>query len=155
MRISTIAAFLLGFSFANPTIADTPLTADKAPMGQIAQKYAINPNEPEANPAYVEQRVREYFRDIPEMIAIAECESTFRQYESDGRLLVNSNPKSSASGVFQILYITHYDDWARSKKTHITTLEGNLAFARQLYKRYGNKPWKASRHCWRQQMASK
>lgn len=115
---------------------------------RIAQAYAVNPTNQEVDPNHVEERVTEYFHDIPVMIAIASCESSFRQYDSSGQLLVNSNPRSTASGVFQILYITHRERWSENSETDITTLDGNLAFARRLYEEAGTKPWNSSRSCW-------
>jgi len=131
---------LLGFwlLIANPAIADK----------QLSRTYAVEPSNPVVNPAYVEARVREYFADIPVMVAIASCESGFRQYEADGRLLVNPSPESTASGLFQILYITHKPAWSISDSTDITTLEGNMRFARKMYEESGTAPWSSSKSCW-------
>jgi hypothetical protein len=110
--------------------------------------YAVDPTNPAVDSAYVKRRVHEYFADIPEMIDVCECESEFRQYREDGTLLVSRwiNPKtkrrgSSATGVCQITYMNHYAEWSKSPDTDITTLEGNLAFARKLYERNGTRDW--------------
>jgi len=115
---------------------------------RIAEEFAVPTDHPAVNPQFVEQEVIEYFHDLPVMIAIASCESEFRQYDSDGNLLVNPHPRSTASGVYQILYVSHRRSWSQTPETDITTLEGNLAFARQLYEESGTAPWNESRRCW-------
>lgn len=116
---------------------------------KIAKAFAVSPNHPATDSHFVEQAVIDYFRDIPVMIAIASCESEFRQYKEDGQLLVNPSPKSTASGVYQILYTTHKKSWSKSPETNITTLDGNLEFARKMYEESGTAPWKGSQDCWK------
>jgi len=98
-----------------------------------------------ADPA-VEMKVYAYFSDIPELIYVAECESTFRHYGSDGKVL-RGNVVSADVGVMQINERYHYDR-AQSLGYDIHTLEGNLGYARYLYEKQGLKPWSASRSCW-------
>ncbi len=114
----------------------------------LETRYAVPPTNPEVSPEYVEKRVREYFADIPVMIGMCGCESEFRQYREDGTLLVSRwiNPEtnkrgSTASGVCQITYKNHYKNWTKSPKTDITTLEGNLTYARWLYQQNGTSDW--------------
>jgi hypothetical protein len=98
-----------------------------------------------ADPA-VEMRVYAYFADIPEMIYVAQCESTFRHYGADGMVL-RGNMVSSDVGVMQINEYYHYDR-ALSLGYDVHTLEGNLNYARFLYEEQGLQPWSASRACW-------
>jgi hypothetical protein len=91
----------------------------------------------------VEARVREYFADIPTMIPIAKCESTFRQYDSDGEVL--DGGAGSMIGVFQINKRVHQGT-ALSLGLDIDTLEGNLAYARYLYEESGTDPWISCRN---------
>lgn len=98
------------------------------------------------SPEVVEKVVRTKFASAPVMIKIARCESTFRQYESDGSLLYNKEG-SSAVGVMQIMSSVHMSD-AKRLGHDITTLDGNLDFALHLYKTQGTRPWDDSRHCW-------
>lgn len=131
---------LLGLALtANPAIADK----------KLSHLYAVSKANPVVDSAFVKAYTEAYFRDIPVMIAIIECESGFRQYETDGRLLVSAVPGSSASGAAQILYSTHKADWSDNPKTNITTLAGNLAFAREMYEKSGTSPWQPSRKCWK------
>lgn len=104
-----------------------------------------------ANPnAQVERVVRAYFRDLPVMVNIAKCESGFEHFDPSGPNGLNTNPdpRSSASGVFQILLKTHGPK-AHRLGLDITTVAGQLGYARHLYKRGGTSDWKASKACWR------
>jgi len=100
--------------------------------------------------AHVEQTVRAYFKDAPVMVNIARCESRFQHFDPSGPngLKTNPSPKSSASGVFQILLKTHGPKAAKLG-FDIKTVEGNLGYAKYLYKRNGTSDWKESRHCWK------
>lgn|GEM_PF-1560856 len=130
---------LLGIACsANPAIADK----------KLSHLYAVSATDSAVDPAFVKIYTETYFYDIPVMIAIVECESGFRQYESDGRLLVSAVPGSSATGAAQILYSKHKADWADNPDTDITTLAGNLAYAREMYEESGTDPWATSQDCW-------
>jgi len=94
----------------------------------------------------VEEYVRDYFADLPVMIAIAKCESQFRQTDKSGKLLKNTN--SSAIGVFQIMSSIHDANAEKNLGIDITTIEGNAAYARYLFEKSGTKPWNASKACW-------
>lgn len=100
--------------------------------------------------AGVERAVRAHFKDAPVMIRIAKCESGFRHFDPQGPngLLTNPSPKSSASGVFQILLKTHGQK-ARRLGFDLKTVNGQLGYARHLYRQNGTRDWSASRHCWR------
>ncbi len=144
---------LKSFVYTLAAVSMMATSVQANPGEHIAREHAVSPTHPAVDSAYIERRVIEYFHDIPVMIAIASCESNFRQYDEDGLLLVNPNPNSTASGVFQILYTTHKDAWSQSNETHIATLEGNLAFARKLYEESGTTPWNPSRSCWQGRLA--
>ncbi len=96
--------------------------------------------------SYTEQEVRKTFASHPVLISIAKCESGMRHFDDKGRVL--KNPASSATGVMQIMSSVHRRPAARLG-FDIHKLEGNLAYARHLYRTEGTKPWKASRHCWK------
>ena len=102
---------------------------------------------PEPVPAgEVEPQVRAFFKDVPVLIAIAECESNFRQHKYRGQVLKNEQG-SSATGVMQIM-ASYHKERAENLGYDIYTTEGNLAYAYQLYREKGTQPWNASRHCW-------
>lgn len=93
-----------------------------------------------------EELVREYFKDTPELVAVAWCESRFRQFDGDGNIHrgeVNNND----IGLTQINTVYHLER-ANQLKLDIFTLEGNMAYAKYLYEEEGLQPWSASKPCW-------
>lgn len=96
--------------------------------------------------ALVESYIKEFFKDTPVMISIAECESHFRQYADSGAVLGSST--SGMIGVFQIYGDVH-KDYAQQKGYDIYSLEGNAAYAQYLYKKEGTNPWMDSFSCWK------
>jgi hypothetical protein len=86
------------------------------------------------------------------MIAIAGCESHFRQYDKDGSVL--KNPNSSAIGIMQIMSSAH-NDRAADLGIDIYTTQGNLAFAKKLYDEQGTAPWNSSKGCWGKTQSAK
>ncbi len=93
-----------------------------------------------------EEHVREYFSDIPILVEIARCESTFRHTDSDGNVL-RGLVDNSDLGVMQINKRYHAAR-ARELGIDIYTREGNMEYARYLYEKQGVQPWNASRPCW-------
>jgi hypothetical protein len=92
------------------------------------------------------QIVQEYFTDSPVLIDVASCESHFIQFDADGTIHRGKvNPQDV--GVMQINEKYHLSD---SKKLglDIHTLEGNMAYAKYLYKKQGTRPWEYSSKCW-------
>lgn len=94
----------------------------------------------------IEVEVRAYFSDTPILAEIARCESQFRQFDEEGKPLMNAEG-SSATGVMQILASVHEEE-ARKYGLDIRQLYGNLAYAKHLYEQQGTKPWEESRDCW-------
>jgi hypothetical protein len=99
----------------------------------------------------VETAVRSYFADIPVMIPIARCESTFTQFNSSGNTL--NGGSGGMMGVYQINRSVH-TKFALSLGYDITTLLGNLQYARYLYNNEGTGPWTSSKSCWGKEVAS-
>lgn len=99
------------------------------------------------DPVIVEMKVREYFSDTPILTSVAWCESRFTHFNSDGTVL-RGMVTPEDRGVMQINEFYHLED---SKKLgfNIYTLEGNLAYAKYLYDKYGLEPWSASDPCLR------
>ena len=96
--------------------------------------------------AEVKEAVVSSFADTPEMIAIAECESKFRQYRRNGRVLYGGYGGGMV-GVYQIYEAIHAP-MAAALGHNLTTLEGNLGYAKHLYEEENTTPWNASSHCW-------
>ena len=93
-----------------------------------------------------EAYVRNYFRDTPILAEIAKCESSFRQFDKNGKPL-RGIVNDKDIGVMQINTYYHEED-AEKIGLNIYTLEGNLQFAKVLYGKYGDKPWVHSSPCW-------
>ncbi len=93
-----------------------------------------------------EEAVRSYFSDIPVMIQIARCESTFQHTLADGSVL-RGKVDSADTGVMQI-NTRYHGEKARELGLDLTDVYDNMAYARDLYLRQGTKPWSASASCW-------
>lgn len=93
-----------------------------------------------------EQIVRDYFRDIPIMIQIARCESTFRHTLADGSVL-RGRVDNDDTGVMQINKRYHLAT-AQQMGLNIEDIYDNMAYARYLYEKQGVQPWSASSPCW-------
>jgi hypothetical protein len=111
----------------------------------------VNLSIPKAQtlPKYVES----YFSDVPIMVDIAACESHFHQYNSSGSLY-RGEINHSDVGVMQINEYYHQSE-AEAMGLDITTLQGNLEFARYLYDKEGTAPWSSSSKCWSQSADAK
>lgn len=96
--------------------------------------------------------VREYFADIPIMIQIARCESTFRHTLADGTIL-RGFVDDRDTGVMQI-NLGYHADYAEELGLDVEDIFDNMAYARQLYERQGTQPWSASAPCWGKTLAS-
>ncbi len=94
----------------------------------------------------IEAYVRKMDADEPLLVEIARCESTFRQFDQNGQVL-RGRVNPGDVGVMQINEKYHADE-AVKMGLNIYTVEGNVAFGRYLYDKYGAQPWGASSPCW-------
>ena len=83
--------------------------------------------------------------------AIAFCESTYRQYASNGQVL-RGIENSKDVGLFQINEKYHLDK-SREMGYDIYSLEGNIDYAMELLKKDGSRHWSASKPCWNNKVA--
>ncbi len=118
--------------------------------GQIAQD-ATTVTDTRQVAMDTEGIVRSYFSDIPVMIQIARCESTFRHTLADGTVLTGKVDPAD-TGVMQINKRYH-GSAAAELGLDLNALSDNLAYARNLYERQGTQPWAASAPCWSQTIA--
>lgn len=102
-------------------------------------------------PEYTEAIVREYFKDIPVMIQVARCESTFRHTLADGTVL-RGHVDNADTGVMQINKRYH-EKTATSMGLDLENIQDNMAYARYLYEKQGTQPWNASSPCWGRTLA--
>jgi len=106
-----------------------------------------------AHGASVEEKIKEFFKDDPVMVEIARCESKFRQFSDDGTPL-RGGWGGGMVGVFQIYESVH----AKSAETlgfDLQTLEGNLGYAKHLFKAEGTSPWNSAKSCWGETVTAK
>lgn len=94
----------------------------------------------------MEAYLRKEYADTPILVEIARCESSFRQFDKDGKPIRGEKNKADI-GVMQINEVYHAET-AKILKMDIHTLEGNVAYAKHLYEEQGSKPWSASKKCW-------
>lgn len=116
----------------------------EATYGHIAvvEGRGVDSVEPEATEAIV----RAYFKDIPIMIEVARCESTFRHELADGSIL-QGRVDPDDTGVMQINKRYH-EATAISMNLNVEDIYDNMAYARHLYDTQGVQPWSASAPCW-------
>ncbi|MES2749400.1 MAG: hypothetical protein V4606_03335 [Patescibacteria group bacterium] len=109
--------------------------------------------ETKAKPVLVntEAIVRNYFKDIPVMIQVARCESTFQHTLADGSVL-RGKVDSADTGVMQINKRYHAAT-AAALGLDLHDIYDNMAYARHLYEKQGTQPWNASAPCWAQTLA--
>lgn len=108
----------------------------EAESGEVSEEYSTMD---------IKEMVEEEFGDNHPMVAVARCESSFRQFDNGGDPL--RNPESDAIGVFQILEGLH-EEPADKLGFDIFTAEGNIGYARKLYDSFGLTPWSPSSLCW-------
>ncbi len=102
--------------------------------------------------ASTEAIVRSYFHDIPVMISVARCESTFRHYLQDGSILQGRVDKAD-TGVMQINKRYH-ESTATAMNLNLENIYDNMEYARYLYEKQGVQPWSASAPCWDRSLAA-
>lgn len=99
-----------------------------------------------------ERIVRSYFKDIPIMIEVARCESTFRHTLEDGSVLKGVVDPAD-TGVMQINKRYH-EKTALAMSLNLEDIYHNMAYARHLYEKQGTQPWSASAPCWSRTLAA-
>lgn len=94
-----------------------------------------------------EEYVNKYFSDVPVLIAVAKCESQFRQHNKREQTL-RGEVNEFDLGVMQINEMYH-EKRADKLGLDLHTIEGNTAYARYLFEKEGLKPWSSSSRCWK------
>ena len=115
---------------SNPTVELTSSTTEKSFI----------------NSKNVEAYVKAQYANEPILVDVARCESTYRQFDQTGNIL-RGEVNSADVGVMQINEKYHASE-AVKMGYNIYTTEGNVAFAKYLYDKYGSDPWSSSAPCW-------
>lgn len=126
---------------------ESPQEEDKKEDSQERESREISAELVYNGDISVEEYVRDYFSDIPIMIDVARCESTFRHFDRNGEVLRGTVNRGDI-GVMQINKYYHLETAVRFG-IDIYDLDGNLDYARNLYERKGTRPWVHSSGCWR------
>ncbi|MCA9358120.1 hypothetical protein KC902_02550 [Candidatus Kaiserbacteria bacterium] len=130
------------FTAATVSAVDVGETA----YGNIAGEQKVAVLEATPLPEATEAAVRSYFADVPIMIEVARCESTFRHQLADGSIL-QGRVDPADTGVMQINKRYH-ESTATAMELDLDNLYDNMAYARYLYEKQGTQPWSASMPCW-------
>jgi hypothetical protein len=147
IELTTGVVFLLTSIYGSGTAttnavgiqANATTTDRTAPMSVTSDRVAV------------EKYLREHYSDTPILIEIARCESTFAHYDKNGDI-VRGRVNSADVGVMQINEKYHQVS-AEKLGYDIHTIEGNVAYAKYLYEKYGVSPWSASSPCWSKTLA--
>ncbi len=136
-----------------PFAASIALAVSVALSGSQAAAHQVSVMQPMPAAQTVEQYVRSYFADEPIMAEIAQCESHFKQFDTDGSIhrgVVNDQDL----GVMQVN--EHYHGTTAKKLgLDLYTIQGNVAYAQYLYDTQGVAPWSSSGPCWKKSQAYK
>lgn len=135
-------AFLIAEPYSYiPVFATKTVTSDvKVSIVHNSLSHALNASQRE-----IKHEVAEYFSDVPELVAIAGCESGFRQFNDDGTVLRGS--VTPDVGLFQISE-KYWLDYSSQLGYNIYTIDGNMAMAKYIYEKQKLNAWNASRKCW-------
>ena len=138
----TGAAFLISslYGAGQPAVATSALAAPQAEQATSTTGSPLN------DPRHIEAYIQAQYADEPILVDIARCESTFRQFDPDGKVIRGSVDPQDV-GVMQINEKYHADEAAKLGYD-IYTVEGNVAFAKYLYAKEGAEPWMSSSKCW-------
>jgi hypothetical protein len=116
---------------------------------EVIEKEVSELTQDSKNHLGTEEVVKDYFKDTPILVAVAQCESNFRHTDEDGEIL-RGVANYYDIGVMQINERFHLDE-ANKLGLDIYSIAGNLEYARYLYENEGVIPWDASSSCWMDQ----
>ena len=130
----------------------TPVIAANASTTSTSTVYTVSVNTTDQtltdSQKAVQEKAIKYFKDEPVLVAIAGCESSYRQVDQNGNIVRGKINKGDI-GVMQINEYYHADV-AKGLGYNLKTLDGNMAYAKYLYEQQGTKPWASSEKCWSQ-----
>jgi hypothetical protein len=144
----TTGLLMLASAFS-PMTGKAVADASKATAEDAQATTTVAQALPEDHPltsVSIEAYVRDYFADAPILAEISKCESGFRQFNSKGNV-VRGKVNSDDVGIMQINTFYHGDS-AEKLGFDLYSMDGNLGFAKWLYKKYGSDPWVHSSKCW-------
>ncbi len=152
IELITTSFFVFSSIYGGPTGAVADNQAATSPEPTIAKEATTTTNLPTGQAGIptnegIKAKAIAYFKNTPILADIAGCESRFRQYDKNGKVLIGEVNKGDI-GVMQINKYYHADK-AESLGYDLNTAEGNMAYAKYLYEKEGTKPWNSSSACWK------
>ena len=138
---------MLAATFTNQAFDTEKAQSNTNTEPVVVTAVEIKPDAPVRKTKTVKESVEEYFQDIPILVDVASCESRFTQFNSDGSVLRGEANKDDV-GVLQINEKYHLET-SEKLGLDIHTLEGNMAYGRYLYEKFGTDPWEYSSKCWK------
>ncbi len=158
--ILTISSLLVSLATAASVQSTTPSSLQflgnesTSTLAQVTVPFVVEKTTGSGKASnIVEDQVRSYYADTPILAEVARCESEFRQFNTNGSIL-RGKANADDVGVMQINEYYHAESAVRLGY-NVYTLEGNLAFGKRLYEKYGTSPWSASAPCWKKSLAYK
>ena len=150
IELITSAMVLISIFYGNPSKGTAYIDSPLAEKNNIIEANGIIDDKvlvaPVGGVPMIEDKVREYFKDIPILAEIARCESGFRHIGNDGEI-IRGKVNSADIGVMQI-NTDYHKGVANQIGVNLATFRGNMEFGRMLYEKYGTSPWQASSGCW-------
>jgi hypothetical protein len=143
IELTTGIAFLLSSMYGTGAITGDTLDVQPLSANLEGNKAQIITA---VKGAELEKYLKENFADTPILVEIARCESELRQFDKNGKI-IRGKVDNADVGVMQINERYHLEN-AKKLGYDIYTVEGNVAYAKYLYEKYGSEPWKASSPCW-------
>jgi soluble lytic murein transglycosylase-like protein len=140
IELITTSMFVLSSIYGGPT------TVDAATVSTTTAPGASSRIEERMTSKELEQTAKVYFKNVPILVDIARCESSFRQVDENGNILRGKVNKGDV-GIMQINEYYHADK-AKELGLDLKTVSGNLAYAKYLYDKEGTQPWISSSKCW-------
>ncbi len=145
MIFTTLASL---FVLLNSTLPSVPVTEHDTSVSALPAVAVVAEQRTSYN-GNLKEDIHAYFEDIPIMSRVAFCESSFRHFDEDGKVLRGIVDRDDI-GVMQINERYHGES-AKNLGYDLHSFEDNLEFARLLYSQSGLKPWNASAKCWSQE----
>ena len=148
MELTTGVVFLMSSLYGGGNANGIIATAATTTVANAANPISISTS---TDPKVIESYVRSQFGDVPILVDVARCESSFRQFNPDGTV-VHGRVDNDDIGVMQINE-RYQGDSAKKLGYDIYTVEGNVAYAKHLYQKQGAQPWSSSEPCWSTSLA--
>jgi len=146
IELTTGIAFLVSSIYGGAQVQNSASQTGNINTNPTVELTSSSTEKSFINSKVVEAYVKSQFADEPLLVDIARCESTYRQFDQTGNILRGVVNKADV-GVMQINEKYHADE-AVKLGLNIYTVEGNLAFGKYLYNKYGSDPWSSSAPCW-------